>query len=556
MQSSVVRLPLIEHYLREQSRATAVERFARVHDQESLAGKDRYRDLIPVEGLKPGQQLAFQVDLDACTGCKACVTACHRMNGLDGEEAETWRDVGLLQGGSADAPVQQTITTACHHCVDPACMKGCPVNAYEKDPVTGIVRHLDDQCIGCQYCMLTCPYEVPQFNRRLGIVRKCDMCAGRLAAGEATACVQACPNEAISIRVVNTAEVVEEAQAGGFLPGAAPPAITIPTTNYVSRRPLPRNMLPADFYRVRSSNAHWALAIMLVLTQFSVGMFLADFLLASAIGAPFGSRWPAYRGVLAAFVGVLALVASVFHLGRPKYALRALIGLRTSWLSREILMFGLFAVFALADAAISIAPPILRRDIEATPAAVSVLQMLVLGTGALGVLCSVMLYAATQKQLWTFGRTSFRFGSTVLLAAGSSALTMGLTEELTGAATIGAHAKRIALALALLGGTKLLWELGALVHLRAKSLGELKRSAILLAGELRGAFVFRFVLGAMGGVVFPLVLSALLGSGPVSPSHAVVAAMGVACIVGGELVERSLFFRSVSVPTMPGGIGR
>ena len=42
------------------------------------------------------------------------------------------------------------------------CLNGCPVLAYEKDPVTGIVRHLDDQCIGCQYCMLKCPYDVPQ----------------------------------------------------------------------------------------------------------------------------------------------------------------------------------------------------------------------------------------------------------------------------------------------------------------------------------------------------------------------------------------------------------
>jgi len=296
---------------------------------------------------------------------------------------------------------------------------------------------------------------------------------------------------------------------------------------------------------------------MLVLTQSSVGMFLADFLLAWALDGPSGPRWPAHRGVLAAFVGVLALVASVFHLGRPKYALRALIGLRTSWLSREILMFGLFAGFALADAVISIMPQVVRREIVAAAPAVSALQVLVIATGALGVFCSVMLYATTQKQLWTFGRTGFRFGSTVLLAAGSSALTMGLAEELAGGAGIGAHAKRIALALALLGSTKLLWELGALLHLREKSLSELKRSAILLAGELRGPFALRLLLGAVGGVFFPLVVAALLGgAADAKLGAAVLAATGVACVIGGELVERSLFFRSVSVPTMPGGIGR
>ena len=48
-----------------------------------------------------------------------------------------------------------------------------------------VVRHLDDQGIGCSYCIMKCPYDVPKFSERLGIVRKCDMCANRLAAGEA-----------------------------------------------------------------------------------------------------------------------------------------------------------------------------------------------------------------------------------------------------------------------------------------------------------------------------------------------------------------------------------
>ena len=60
-------------------------------------------------------------------------------------------------------------------------MHGCPVNAYEKDEITGIVKHLDDQCIGCVYCTLKCPYEVPQYDKAHGIVRKCDMCADRLS---------------------------------------------------------------------------------------------------------------------------------------------------------------------------------------------------------------------------------------------------------------------------------------------------------------------------------------------------------------------------------------
>ncbi len=128
------------------------------------------------------------------------------MNGLDA--GESWRSVGVVVGVGPAGCTQQTVTTACHHCVEPACLVGCPVDAYEKDPVTGIVRHLDDQCIGCSYCTWTCPYEVPRFNERLGIVRKCDLCSDRLGAGEAPACVQACPTGAIAVGVVDVAELV------------------------------------------------------------------------------------------------------------------------------------------------------------------------------------------------------------------------------------------------------------------------------------------------------------------------------------------------------------
>src|SRR6266851_4234836 len=201
---------LIDDLLAEQRELTAVEKFSRAPS----AHKNRhglYRDLLPAAAPAPGQQYAFEVDLDKCYGCKACVGACHSLNGLD--EHETWRDVGLLVGDPADdvrvrrgaAAFHQHITSACHHCVDPACLNGCPVLAYDKDPLTGIVRHLSDQCIGCQYCVLKCPYDVPKYSERRGIVRKCDMCHGRLAAHEAPACVQACPSEAIRITVVDRA---------------------------------------------------------------------------------------------------------------------------------------------------------------------------------------------------------------------------------------------------------------------------------------------------------------------------------------------------------------
>src|SRR5918995_205708 len=91
---------LIDLLLEEQQTLPAVQRFAQWHAEqphEALADHQAhiaYRSLIPLSRPQPGEQYAFEVDLDSCSGCKACVTACHSLNGL--EEQETWRDVGLL----------------------------------------------------------------------------------------------------------------------------------------------------------------------------------------------------------------------------------------------------------------------------------------------------------------------------------------------------------------------------------------------------------------------------------------------------------------------------
>lgn len=283
-----IRRVLIDDLLNEQQLLTPVGRFSREHERNDLPAQQKYyRDLIPLSSPKPGEQYAFAVDLDACTGCKACVTACHNLNGLDDEE--TWRDVGTLFGGTVIDPVQQTVTTACHHCLDPACLNGCPVNAYHKDPITGIVRHLDDQCIGCQYCIWKCPYDVPKYSKKRGIVRKCDMCSSRLAAGEAPACVQACPNEAIRITLVDQKQIRLASRGdNSFLPCAPDPDYTLPTTQYRTRESLPGNMRPADFFKNKPEHSHPPLVAMLVLTQLSVGAFCTEMIL-RALFPP----WPA-----------------------------------------------------------------------------------------------------------------------------------------------------------------------------------------------------------------------------------------------------------------------
>jgi Fe-S-cluster-containing dehydrogenase component len=387
---------LVGALLDEQGDLTAVERFAQFHEHATGPLHGRYAAaLLPGREPGPGQQYAFEVDLDRCSGCKACVAACHALNGLD--DGEAWREVGLIVGGPAGLPVLQHVTTACHHCLDPACLNACPVDAYEKDPVSGIVRHLDDQCFGCQYCTLACPYDAPKFNAAKGIVRKCDMCAGRLAAGEAPACVQGCPHEAISIRVVDRSEVLAVAESRGFLPAAPDPHDTLPTTRYVSARALQGPVRAADHFREEPEHAHAPLVVMLVLTQASVGGFVADL-----VGRWAGLGVPAALAVFSLAVGLAGVAASLLHLGRPLYAYRALIGLRHSWLSREVAAFGLFAALAPAHAAAALFRPALATTSAALASA----------AGAAAVGCSVMVYHAVKRPFWHAATAGAKFAGT------------------------------------------------------------------------------------------------------------------------------------------------
>ncbi len=563
---------LIAMLLAEQADLTAVDKFSRHQDQDPLRHDSKpaqsryYESLLPASPPGPGQQYAFEVDLDRCSGCKACVTACHSLNGLD--DGEAWREVGLLHGGgqSPNGPgaTLQHVTTACHHCLQPACMSACPTNAYEKDPVTGIVRHLDDQCFGCQYCTLACPYDVPKYHAGKGIVRKCDMCSDRLSAGEAPACVQACPHEAIAIRTVDQASVVEHAEADAFLPGAPDPDYTLPTTVYKTERVLPRNLLPADYYAVRREHAHWPLAIMLTLTQLSVGAFLVEALLREGVGGAAGVDGVPGRtlpdpvhAIFSLGWGLLALGASTMHLGRPHLAFRAALGLRHSWLSREIVAFGLFAPLAMLYAGLTWLRPEFYEQSDWLPRA---LGGAVVGAGLLGVACSTMIYVVVRREFWNGPRTTLRFlGTTVLLGIAATLLTGTLSAFLTSrfgavAATDAANLTRpLAIALAVAAGMKLLYEAATFQHLRDLQFTAMRRTAALMTAALRGPTLVRFGLGLLGGVVLPLLIAA--ADPPAAAPGALAATAAVFVLTsGGELAERFLFFAAVVRQKMPGGM--
>lgn len=551
-------LGLIDSLLKEQNELTAVERFAQVHaDHETPIGEKYYRDLVPTGLPGEGEQFAFEVDLDSCSGCQACVAACHNLNGL--EEDELWRNVGQLVGGTTKLPVIQHVTTACHHCVEPACLKGCPVEAYEKDPITGIVRHLDDQCIGCQYCTLQCPYDVPVYSRSKGIVRKCDMCHQRLSAGEAPVCVQSCPNGAIRIRIVDQQTIREECEVDPFLPGAPDPGNTLPTTHYKTDRNWPRNVLPADYFHVQQAHGHLPLVIMLVLTQMSVGAFIVEYALHSFLGMLSETTADAVRPIhlgAALALGMLGLSAAIFHLGRPFYAYRALLGLRTSWLSREILAFNVFAGVAtlyVASASLGLLAhpvPIPWQNAAGAAAALS---------GIAAVMCSVMIYVDCRRPLWTLERTTSIFLLTCLVLGLPTSLLVSFiaaafSSSLNIETVMTEYGTTLCKSLIVATSIKLLLEARIFLHLRDWQYTFRRRTALLMWHELRRTTLQRFGFGLMGGIGVPVALMAISESGFYQNQLLVAGAiLSVGLLIAGELLERYLFFVASVVPKMPGG---
>lgn len=516
---------LLQRFLGEQEDLTAVERFSQWHtESKDHRQRQYYETLIPQSLPVAGQQYSFEVNLEACSGCKACVTACHNLNGLD--DGETWRDVGLLIGGTAELPVLQHVTTACHHCLDPGCLQGCPVEAYVKDPATGIVKHLDDQCFGCQYCTWMCPYDVPKYNPAKGIVRKCDMCSSRLQAGEAPACVQACPHQAIRIRTVNIAEVREQAETRFGIPQSPNVSHTFPSTRYVAALGADGLGQPVERAVRRVEHAHVPLIVMLLLTQIAVGGFLSATVLMLWSAPALIVKSVVIGSMLCTAAG---LNASLFHLGRPQYAFRAVLGWRHSWLSREAIVFGLFGGAASALTAATIVPALaVPRGLQLAVAAGTA------ASGLAGVISSVMIYHVTQRPLWLFSSTAPRFVGTSLLTA-SVALAFVQPDAVP----------LLLFALA----SKLILELRPLFHLRDETTSPIQTSALLMVHEVRGIFGLR-----MGMALVAILCAA--ASWPMLETHIVrlpLLGIGAAALIAGEVCERWLFFTCVAAQRMPGG---
>jgi Fe-S-cluster-containing dehydrogenase component len=272
----------------------------------------------------------FVLDLNRCTGCQACIVACW----MEHRERQTlpWRQVHTFNAlHHPDQPCYH-LSLACHHCENPACLAQCPAGAYTRDPATGAVILDPARCLGCRYCTWACPYDAPKFSPATRTIEKCTFCRERLERGQEPACVARCPVEALGLEPERgTGPEVPGVPASGLGPGLrivplrreAPPETALPAAT------MP-DLLAAPPRKI-TLRGEWTL---LVFT--TVLPVLVAWLCASFRGGPALRPW----SFLA--LGAAALTLSTAHLGRPERAWRALRNLRTSWLSREVLLVSAF----------------------------------------------------------------------------------------------------------------------------------------------------------------------------------------------------------------------
>jgi Fe-S-cluster-containing dehydrogenase component/DMSO reductase anchor subunit len=281
---------------------------------------------------------AFVFETDRCTACEACRIAC----GIENQSGHDtgWRQVTTFNPARHPALVTKHLSLACNHCDTAACMLGCPASAYRRDAATGAVLLDAEKCIGCRYCSWVCPYDAPRFDEERGVMTKCTFCAPRLAAGGEPACTQACPTGALTLgrREDGAAEPVlpflglGPTGLGPSLKLVLPERSTPPAAPALAAGAIDDVPEPPQPPRKIRLGGEWALLVFTLLMPTLVAWL--------GVGLRLPARGPSVAAFLA--LGGLAMVLTTLHLGQPLRAWRAILNVRTSWLSREILLANAF----------------------------------------------------------------------------------------------------------------------------------------------------------------------------------------------------------------------
>ena len=176
----------------------------------TVAGICSIPQMASAEGSSTGAHAdpwAMLIDIARCQGCDSCALACKEANQLPLKEnppakldADTYTFVDRRQVTVANGEVEtRYVKRQCMHCLNASCVSACPAAAMHKTE-EGPVYYRANRCLGCRYCMMTCPYYALayEYNSPNPRVMRCTMCYPRLKEGKLPACVEACPMEALT----------------------------------------------------------------------------------------------------------------------------------------------------------------------------------------------------------------------------------------------------------------------------------------------------------------------------------------------------------------------
>src|ERR1700757_114471 len=167
-----------------------------------------HRGGTPGSGVSRDYDVCKLVDTTTCIGCKACEVACLEWNGYEFRETtfdntyqtmpdtawNFWNLIRFNEVVNDDNSVSWLMRKdQCMHCADPGCLTACPADGAIVQYQNGIVDFNQANCIGCQYCVTGCPFNIPRFNQETKKVYKCTLCSDRVGAGLEPACIKSCP---------------------------------------------------------------------------------------------------------------------------------------------------------------------------------------------------------------------------------------------------------------------------------------------------------------------------------------------------------------------------
>ena len=180
---------------------------------QSLDIKRRSATTTPSPNARTTLEVAKLIDISKCIGCKACQVACMEWNDLRDTVGknhgvydnpadlsdQSWTVMRFAEVEPTPGRLEWLIRKdGCMHCADPGCLKSCPAPGAIIQYSNGIVDFHEEACVGCGYCIIGCPFNIPRLSKKDGKAYKCTLCSDRVAVNLEPACAKTCPTGAIT----------------------------------------------------------------------------------------------------------------------------------------------------------------------------------------------------------------------------------------------------------------------------------------------------------------------------------------------------------------------